>query len=98
MARRHAQGTNDDAGASPEEAVTQKAADQRCKGDQAHIEPKDLRSEGLGRQGPEHLLEAGAKACKAGNILHMTWQEQLPDHVEDQQGLHAIEGNSVPDF
>jgi hypothetical protein len=40
---------------------------------------------------PGHAFDDGAELFKAGDPLHVAGQQQLLDHVQNQQRLHPME-------
>jgi hypothetical protein len=96
VTRGHQQRT-DDHGASPtKHPVTQYSAEHRHQIDEPDIQAEDLRGERLRGQWAGHALDDSAETAEAGNVFNLPGQQQVFDHVENQQRLHAVEGNALP--
>jgi hypothetical protein len=64
--------------------------------DEARIEAEDRRRERLRRERAIKSLDGRAKGPEPGDIFYVARQEQLLRHVEDEQGLHAVIGETLP--
>ena len=52
--------------------------------------PKIAEASGWASSGPIDAFERGAERDEAGDMLDMAGQQQMIDHVEDEQRLHAV--------
>ena len=97
VADRHERCAQRDGAGLAEPAIGHDTAGDRRQIDQARVETKDRRGEGDRRQrAAVELLEQTAAEGEAGNVLDVPGQQQLPHHVEHQQRLHAVVGESLP--
>ena len=78
------------------DAVADPAAEHRREIDEARVEAENLRGERLRRQRPERAFEHAAERREARDMLDMARQQQLVDHVEDQQRGHPVIGKALP--
>src|SRR4249919_2319370 len=83
-------------GAPLADPVTEPAAKDRREIDEAGVEAEDLRCQRLRRHRPERIFERCPECGEPNDILNMAWQQQLVDHVEDQQGRHPIIREALP--
>ncbi|MNL23295.1 hypothetical protein D3C87_1446760 [compost metagenome] len=96
MADGHQRPAQQDRPCPPQPAVGDQPAQNRRQIDQSRVDAEDRRGERLDRQRPIDGFQRAAEAAEAGDILDMPRLEQLADHVEDQQGLHAVVGEALP--
>src|ERR1051325_550972 len=74
------------------------AAKQRRKINEAGVETENLRRQRLGGERTYYRFYCGPEATKSANVFDMSWQQQLIDHVENDQRRHSIEGEWFPCF
>jgi len=98
MARGHQQGAEGHGDAAPGDPIADGAADDRREIDEADIEAEGLGAERLDGERTGDRLDRGAIDRKAGDTLDVARQKQRLDHVEHEQGLHAVERDAVPEL
>ena len=81
-----------------DEAIGDPAAQDRREIHEAAVEPEDLRRECLRRHRAEHTFQRRAKPGEARDVLDMARQQKLIDHVQHDQGGHAVIGEALPRF
>ncbi|MNS68403.1 hypothetical protein D3C72_1016850 [compost metagenome] len=96
VAERHQRGAEQDRPGPPQPAIRDQPAQNRRQVDQTRVDAENRRSERLDRQRAVNAFHHGAELCEPGDALDMPRLKQLPDHVEDQQGLHAVVGKPLP--
>ena len=92
----HRQRADHDGVALADPAVGDQAAEQRREIHEAGVEAEDLRGERLRRQRPDHRFDRGAEPGEPGDVLDVSRQQQLVDHVQHQQRRHAVEREALP--
>ncbi len=98
MAQGHQDAARDNAGGAPDHPVGDKAANQgRGVGD-GPVEAGDRRGQRLAGQGSVDMLEQGFEGAKPDDVLNVAGLQQVAGHVENQQRLHAVVGESDPPF
>ena len=96
MADRH-QGRAEDHGAAlAEHPVGQQPSGNRCEIDEAGVEAVDVRDEGLQRQRAEHVFQHALETGEPGDAFGVARQQQIFDHVEDEQRAHPVIGKALP--
>ena len=80
----------------PPDAVADHATDDRHEIHQPDVKPEDLARQRGHRQRAGNAFDRGAKSDEAGDVLDVARSQQLPDHVEDEQRLHPVERDAVP--
>jgi hypothetical protein len=95
MAAGHRQAAEHDRAALAN-AVSEPAAHDWSEIDEGRIEPENLGGERLRRKRAEDAFDGVAKSAEAGNMLDVPGKQELVDHVEHQQGAHAVIGKALP--
>ncbi|HEX3432005.1 MAG TPA: hypothetical protein VHT03_14075 [Rhizomicrobium sp.] len=98
MPGRHQQCAKRNGANTAEQPVSQKAAKNRRQVNQADINAENLESDGLRGEVAGYSFNGGTKLRKSGDMLDMPRQQQLLDHVQHEQCLHAVEGDAIPKF
>ena len=80
------------------EAIGDPAAQDRRQIYKAAVESENLRRERLRRHRPEHTFQRRAKPGEARDVLDMARQQKLIDHIQHDQGSHAVIGEALPRF
>ena len=97
MAGGHEQGAEDDGARATQPAVGDESAGDRRQVNQPGVEAEDGGGQRhVGQRPVVDPLEDGAERGEAGDILDMTRQQELLDHVEHQQRLHAVVREPLP--
>ena len=79
-------------------AVGQQAAEQRREVDQARVQAGDEGAELQGRARAEHGFDRDAHRADAHHVADVLGQEQVLGEVQPQQDLHAVVGETLPQF
>ena len=98
MTGTHRQGADHDTIALSDPAVGDDAAEQRREIDETGVETENLRRERLRRERADERFQSGPEARKSGDVLDMARQQQLVDHVQDDQRRHSVIGKAFPGF
>ena len=92
MACCHGQRAEQDGAAPAEEAIGEKAAEDRSQVNARGIGAEDRGSERLAIEPAVEL----AVAIEGYDVLDAAGVQEILDHVEDKQGLHAVVGETFP--
>jgi len=98
MADSHQRRADDDGTALAEHAIGKQAAEDRREINEAGIEAIDLRSQRLQVERTEHGLKCRTEHCEAKDIVNVRLQQQIFDHVKDEQRAHPVIGKAFPHF
>ena len=92
----HQERASHDRVALPDPPIRNEAAEQRREVDETGVQAIDLRCRRLRRQWTHDRFDGGAKTREAGDVLYVSRQNQLVDHIQHDQRGHAVKGKSLP--
>src|SRR5512132_3731287 len=92
MAGRHRERAQENSTTPAEDSIGEEAAKDRCEINAGGVGTEDCGSE---RLAADPAIEA-AETVKRDDVLDAAGQEEILDHVKDEQRLHAVEGKALP--
>ena len=98
MSGRHQQRADGDCAGASEPTIRDQSAGDRREINQTGVETEDGRGERLDDKRAAKDLDQMAKRAEPRDLLDVAGKQQPIDHVEHEQRLHAVVGETLPRF